>query len=341
MKCVHLQQKSPEWKRWRLDGITATDTPVILGCSPYKTPWRLWAEKVQLLRTPDLSHVPAIQWGIAHEDVARSIYEQRFNEILLPFCATWDANPIFRASFDGIDSNGMPVEIKCPGEKTLEDVKARKRDSDAFKLYYGQVQHQMMVAESDKARLIFYDSDANDIVGFEIIRDDAFIKRIQTEGQAFFECVQSRKAPERDPSRDMFIPQSEDDKKRWLLAAGHLVALEAKIQEKKLEMLALESSLKQYKNDVIAIMGDNDCVADYGGIAVRKSIVTGKVDYKQMVCDLLGREPKEEELKKYHKDDTIQWRFRSTGVASLEIIDEKIIEDIESHACHLEPSLWF
>ena len=341
MKCVRLQQKSLEWKRWRVDGITATDTPVILGLNPDKTPWRLWAEKVQFLRIPDLSYVPAIQWGVAHEDVARSIYEQRFNEILLPFCATYDANPIFRASFDGIDSNGMPVEIKCPGKNTIKDVRQNKRESAAFKLYYGQVQHQIMVAESDKARLIFLDPEVNDIIGFEIARDDAFIERILKEGAVFFECVRTRKAPHRDPQRDMFIPQTPNDIQRWMIAAGHLVATDAKIQEKKLEMAALEECLKQYKNDVMAIMGDNEFVADYGGIAVRKSIVSGKVDYKQMVTDLLGHEPTEAELKKYQKEDTIQWRFRSTGVASQEIIDEKTLNDIESHQFKPEPSLWF
>lgn len=72
MTVVDLNQRSEEWLKWRALGITATDIPVILGLSPYKTPWQLWAEKIGRINPPDLSGNPNIQRGVALEDKARS-----------------------------------------------------------------------------------------------------------------------------------------------------------------------------------------------------------------------------------------------------------------------------
>lgn len=53
MKIVDLTQRSPEWLRWRAQGVTASEAAVVLDRSPYKTPWRLWAERTGLARKPD------------------------------------------------------------------------------------------------------------------------------------------------------------------------------------------------------------------------------------------------------------------------------------------------
>ena len=37
MRIVNLEQGTKEWLEWRRQGITATESSVILGLSPYKT----------------------------------------------------------------------------------------------------------------------------------------------------------------------------------------------------------------------------------------------------------------------------------------------------------------
>lgn len=44
MKIINLPQRDKDWHDWRRKGITASDAAVLLGRSPYKTKWRLWAE---------------------------------------------------------------------------------------------------------------------------------------------------------------------------------------------------------------------------------------------------------------------------------------------------------
>lgn len=126
MIVVDLNQRSDEWLKWRALGITATDIPVILGLSPYKTPWQLWAEKTGRINPPDLSGNPNIQRGIALEDKARQLAEARYGEFLLPLCgecAKWD---VLRASFDGVDSHDQPYEFKAPSQTVWDDLEAKE-----------------------------------------------------------------------------------------------------------------------------------------------------------------------------------------------------------------------
>ena len=123
MQFVELDQRTDAWFEWRKNGITASESPVIVGLSPYQTPWRLWAEKTGFMERPDLSRNPNVQRGVLLEDAVRERIAQDMCDIIEPACAEWDTDPIFRASFDGLTSSNLPVEIKCPSERVFMDVK--------------------------------------------------------------------------------------------------------------------------------------------------------------------------------------------------------------------------
>lgn len=71
MQFVELDQRTDAWFEWRKNGITASESPVIVGLSPYQTPWRLWAEKTGFMERPDLSKNPNVQRGVLLEDAVR------------------------------------------------------------------------------------------------------------------------------------------------------------------------------------------------------------------------------------------------------------------------------
>lgn len=54
MPVVDIIQLSEKWFPWRKEGITASMIPVIMGLSPYQTPYQLWAELVGLKEPDDL-----------------------------------------------------------------------------------------------------------------------------------------------------------------------------------------------------------------------------------------------------------------------------------------------
>ena len=128
MRIVNLEQGTKEWLEWRRQGITATESSVILGLSPYKTVWRLWLEKLQKALPPDLSNNPLVRYGKETEEIARSLFEFEFGEVLFPTCA----------------------------EYVLEEVKNLGLESEAAKHYSVQVQHQLLVSGSPKGWLVFF-----------------------------------------------------------------------------------------------------------------------------------------------------------------------------------------
>jgi putative phage-type endonuclease len=70
---VKAEQRSPEWHALRKDGITATDASVIAGHSPYKTPYRLWAEKIGYVESAPVG--AAAHRGILLEQAVADYYE--------------------------------------------------------------------------------------------------------------------------------------------------------------------------------------------------------------------------------------------------------------------------
>ena len=69
-----LQQNTPEWFRWRQQGLGASDAPVIMGEAAFKTPRMLWSIKTG--RMQEDAAGPAARRGRELERLARRAYEQ-------------------------------------------------------------------------------------------------------------------------------------------------------------------------------------------------------------------------------------------------------------------------
>ncbi|WP_207188668.1 YqaJ viral recombinase family protein, partial [Thiocystis minor] len=220
MKVVNLSQRSPEWLVWRAQGVTASEAAVIVGRSPYKTIWRLWAEKTGLCEPDDLSNNPFVQRGMALEDDARQGFEQRHNTLLLPICAESERHAALRCSFDGINDDGEPVELKVPAQGTWDDIAIQGTEAKAYQLYWVQVQFQILVANARRGWLVFDPQRAGvPALEFEIQRDAAFLEgTLIPDCLAFHEAVQKKKEPTPDPTRDLFVPV-DDERSQWMVLA--------------------------------------------------------------------------------------------------------------------------
>jgi putative phage-type endonuclease len=161
-------------ERGRANGVTASEAAVILGRSPYQTPWRLWAERTGLTRPADLSANPHVQRGIALEDAARRAFEERHDTLLLALCGESETHPVLRASFDGIADDGAPVELKVPSERTFADVQAKGTEAPAYALYWPQLQHQLYVADAARGWLVFYGGQGR-LLELAVERDESFL----------------------------------------------------------------------------------------------------------------------------------------------------------------------
>jgi putative phage-type endonuclease len=297
MKIIDIAQRTPEWHQWRNSGVSASEADVVLGRSPYKTPFRLFAEKKGLILPDNLDRNPHVRSGIRLEPVARSAFENRHNTMLLPMCAESDEHPFIRASFDGIDDNGIPVEIKAPTEnnfrdaqftedsesifglteKDFRDVQQNRTQSKLYKRYYCQVQQQILVADSDRAWLSLYLNE-REFLDIPIPRDDALINQLIFEARKFWEYLNSNSPPERDPARDIYIPSgSELDK--WNVLACSYHSAEEMILDYKSKMKALEKEQSEVEISLLQLMGDF-AHAESAGLRVSRYLQQGSIDFK-------------------------------------------------------------
>lgn len=280
MKEVRLEQKSDQWKSWRRNGVTATESAVIAGKSPFMTPWRLWMIKAGKMLEPDLSSVPAIRFGVEHEPIARRMFESTHDTLVVPTCGEFDEDPVFRASFDGLTLDGEPVEIKCPQETTLADVRANGRQSEAFRLYYTQVQHQLLVSGAARGWLVFLDNDH--LIEFEVARDEAAIASIRSAGRQFWESLLAGKAPAKDPMRDVFEPQGEENIERWVQTAKELKSVLERISELEKACVPLKEQKSRLTKELTQMMGQA-CSANFAGIALTRRTSAGSINTEKLM----------------------------------------------------------
>ena len=107
-----LHQNTPEWHQWRSQGIGASDAPVIMGESSFKTAKTLWSVKTGRIEEEPASS-PA-QRGRELEQFARRAYERRTGIQMEPLCMVHEGFEWMRASLDGWSFDGSTLlEIKC------------------------------------------------------------------------------------------------------------------------------------------------------------------------------------------------------------------------------------
>ncbi len=138
-----IEQKSAEWHRVRQTIVTASDFAQALGEGKFGTQREFLVKKAGYVEVPFDSECPPLKWGVMFEDVACSIYERRNSIKVHPFGLLKHPNiPHFGASPDGITSNGVMLEIKCPFR--------RKISNEVPIQYYYQIQGQLDVCDLDE-----------------------------------------------------------------------------------------------------------------------------------------------------------------------------------------------
>ena len=69
MKVINVSQRSDAWRVWRAQGMSASEAATIMNRSPFKTPWRLYAEKTGLVLEQNLDTNPLVLAGLRQEPV--------------------------------------------------------------------------------------------------------------------------------------------------------------------------------------------------------------------------------------------------------------------------------
>ena len=78
---MKLVQGSAEWHEHRRKHRNASETPVVLGISPWQTPYQLWQIKLELVK-PEVT--AAMLRGTELEPAARAAYEALTGHVMQP-----------------------------------------------------------------------------------------------------------------------------------------------------------------------------------------------------------------------------------------------------------------
>lgn len=148
---VKLVQGSPEWLEYRRTMRNASETPAVVGVSPWLTPYQLWLVKTG---RSTQAVTPAMQHGTKLEPEARAAYETLTGYVMQPLVLQEGE---YSASLDGITLAGdLVLEVKCPfrGRQSRLWKAAQTGETPAY--YAAQIQHQLMVSGATEAHLWVY-----------------------------------------------------------------------------------------------------------------------------------------------------------------------------------------
>lgn len=190
-----LVQGTPEWLKWREDGIGGSEAGTIMGVNPYCDVYELWQRKLHLL--PEIESNDAMKRGHELEPIAREIFELETGLKMKPMCYVHDEYSFIRASLDGISiDENIILEIKCPGLKNHAEAIAGKIKP----YYYAQMQHQLLVTGAELCYYFSYtdllEVDAWTSPPIEVRRDEPFIERLIERESKFWNHVVTETPPD-------------------------------------------------------------------------------------------------------------------------------------------------
>lgn len=283
MKIINFEQRTPEWTRWRTEGIGGSDIAAICGVSPFKTSLDVYNDKVNGHQQPMNA---AMQRGVDYEEEALKVFMRSqnnpFRNYYQPILCERDDRSYFKASLDGYcKENNSIVEIKVPGLKTLEMARYNQ-----IPLHYEyQIQWQLYVSDTELAYYFVYHPESLTSYTLEIYKSDSFIDKMVDKALSFWKQVVDRNP--KLPSK-ICSPSSINVFKRMI---------EIKKNEKE-----LDAEYKELLNYLLETEGDDlDIECDLATLSKSERC---NIDYKQAAFDARL------DLDKYKKKPTKFWSIR-------------------------------
>lgn len=283
-----LDQNTEAWLELRKRKIGASDAPIIMGMSPWKTPYKLWAEKVGI----DCDNIvtPAMQNGINKEQEAREEFIRLTNIQVAPKVCFHEYHDWMMASLDGIDKEEKHiVEIKNAGTKDhITALSGKVPDK-----YYPQLQHQLEVTGLDMAYYFSYNDGKGAIV--EVGRDDKFISQMLDEEKKFFTCMQDFVAPKMTTKDYVAIDDAE------------FTNASAELKRVMLEIAVLTKREEELKKLLTGMCEERHLTnVQCNGMNISKCVRKGTIDYGNIP------ELKKIDLEIFRKQPISYWRVKNS-----------------------------
>ena len=180
---LNLEQGSQKWLDFRKLHRMASETPAILGVSPYQ---KALAIKKDKLGMGKVFVNDAMRNGLYQEQFARKAYEDRYE----PMRPAVFQNGKYGASLDGINSDKDIIwEVKTPKDG-IKSERWQLAFNDQLTPYdYAQVQHQLMVTEAIECHFCVWDYENTNFLLVKVLPDPKYWKSIEKAWDKFYETL--------------------------------------------------------------------------------------------------------------------------------------------------------
>lgn len=282
MRKVELEQGSPEWLAWRKSVVTATDAPILMGASPYATPYKGWQRKVGLAEEQPFNS--AMGRGQRDEPVARQMFIDEYGIDMHPAVIESTLNPFCGASLDGISECGRYLlEIKSNGDHYHNNLSKGIPD-----FHQMQIQHQLLCTDSAAEMCFYFSYNNGSRICKEIYPDKAWLEEYLEKAKKYWENIVFFEPPAMTLKdyRDM------NGIAEWKAAADNYQSLCSEIKK-------LDEMKEYYKRELTRLSGEESCMGS--GVKVIKKVTKGRVDYES-IPELLGVN-----LEQYRKPASSCW----------------------------------
>lgn len=244
--------------------IGGSDMAIILGISPYKTPYQLWLDK--LGRGKPFEETEQQYWGKLLEPIIRDEFARR-NNVAVEYTDKPYCHPILdwaQGHLDGFipDWNAV-LEIKC--STAFKAYEWGEDGSDIIPMQYlAQVAYYCFLTNADSAYIAVL-IDGNTYKQFEYTRDKTLETKLITAAEKFWEYVVKEIEPEPINIIDLKLkfPQHEPDK-CIQINRDVAVKLEA-LADTKTKIKLLNELEEQTKFDIMKYMEDCEALTDVDG----------------------------------------------------------------------------
>lgn len=279
MRVSTVKMSYEEWKAQRRKGIGGSDAAASLGLNRWKSPLRLYMEKIGEIDSE--VDTEAAYWGNILEDIVAKEFEkrtgkkvQRVNAILI--------HPEYQWMIANIDKKvvGENAILECKTTSVWN--KDEWKDNEIPQEYIIQLQHYLAVTGYEKAYIAVL-IGGNKFIWKELERDDELINMIIDGEKKFWEMVENRTPPELDGSKDAneileyLYPKADEGSYIELPAYESLID---EIQSLNAQIKQLEELKAEKENKLKEAIGEYETAVVGKYKVIWKNITSNRFDSK-------------------------------------------------------------
>lgn len=249
-----------DWIDKRNLGIGSSDAAAMLGESPWKSAFGLWAEKAGHVEPEDLSSSELIFWGNELEGAILAGYEKRTGRPVRPAGKLLRSTvyPWAQCTLDGETKVSSDADWTILEVKNTNEFAGEAWAEGAPEHYRIQAHHQMLVTGTSMATIAVLIGGSH-LAWQDIERDEMLIRRLVHVGERFWQRVQNDDPPPIDGSaqaaKDLLRMYPRDSGEVVDLpseleaAATRVIDLRARRTDLEKELKAAENALKAAMKD--------------------------------------------------------------------------------------------